>query len=456
MTLNASPDKASSVPEASVIRWLQQLLHERVSKGISLRVIGSTYQACNPAHGGRVIEMPCWDWGLGRAVEAYCCLDVGAWGVGGTKTLAAPGLDALFEPLVEERQQGYCIRYDIFGLAYWMLSRAEEVNREDLDEHDRFRATSSHAYRHGYLDRPIVDEWFALLRQIAQRLWPGMTLSSLNFRMLVSHDVDRASEYAFCPLPQLLRNIAGDIVKRRKFGAAARRSQAWLSSARLHPADPFNTFDWLMALSERRGLRSAFYFISGRTDPLRDARYELEYPAIRELIRAIYRRGHEIGLHPSYGTYQRASALKSEAQRLFKVCAEEGVTQDAWGGRMHYLRWKTPVTLYGWEGAGMSYDSTLGYADVAGFRCGTCLEYPAFDPVAARALSLRIRPLVAMDCTVMAKAYMGLGTTTAARDVFVTLKNRCRSVGGSFTLLWHNSQLVGRQERELYESVLEA
>lgn len=40
----------------------------------------------------------------------------------------------------------------------------------------------------------------------------------------------------------------------------------------------------------------------------------------------------------------------------------QGIQQAEWGGRMHYLRWKTPTTLYGWEQAGMTYDSTLSYA----------------------------------------------------------------------------------------------
>lgn len=61
--------------------------------------------------------------------------------------------------------------------------------------------------------------------------------------------------------------------------------------------------------------------------------------------------------------------------------------------------------------AGMSYDSTLGYADRPGFRCGTCFEYTAFDVVSDQPLSLRIRPLIAMDCTVIAERYLGLGST---------------------------------------------
>jgi hypothetical protein len=103
----------------------------------------------------------------------------------------------------------------------------------------------------------------------------------------------------------------------------------------------------------------------------------------------------------------------------------------------------------------MAYDSTMGYADHAGFRCGTCYEYPAFDPTEGKALKLRIRPLIAMEHTVIAKGYMGLGTGSRAFDKFTQLKDACKAVNGTFTLLWHNNQLATKAERNLYCSVLE-
>lgn len=104
----------------------------------------------------------------------------------------------------------------------------------------------------------------------------------------------------------------------------------------------------------------------------------------------------------------------------------------------------------------MAYDSTLTYADHPGFRCGTCHEYPAFDPVAGTALQLRIRPLIAMECTVLAPRYMNLGSGDIALKKFIQLKQSCRAVNGNFTLLWHNTLLERHQERTLYEHVLAA
>ncbi len=37
------------------------------------------------------------------------------------------------------------------------LARVEEIGRTDRDNHERFAATSSHAFKHGYLEPPAVD-----------------------------------------------------------------------------------------------------------------------------------------------------------------------------------------------------------------------------------------------------------------------------------------------------------
>jgi hypothetical protein len=171
-------------------------------------------------------------------------------------------------------------------------------------------------------------------------------------------------------------------------------------------------------------------------------------------MRRIHDRGHEIGLHPSYGTFLKPELLKQEAGRLKHVCAEEGIDQATWGGRMHYLRWEQPTTLYAWANAGMSYDSTLGYAERPGFRCGTCHEYPAFDPLAKRGLPIRIRPLIIMECSVIADRYLALGIGQQAKTKFLQLKKRCLNVGGSYTVLWHNSFFFDPLHFKFYLSVI--
>ena len=66
---------------------------------------------------------------------------------------------------------------------------------EDLDEHQRFPAFSSHAYKHGYLERPIVDEWMHILGQVIKRQWPKVPLCKHEYQTIVTCDVDHPFEY---------------------------------------------------------------------------------------------------------------------------------------------------------------------------------------------------------------------------------------------------------------------
>jgi len=369
--------------------------------------------------------------------------------------LPAPGVANLPLPLIEPRGTVQVIHYDILGLTYWMLARVEEIGRTDLDNHERFPAVSSHAYKHSYLDRPIVDEWLHLLGQVIQRQWPGVELKRHQFSIKVSHDVDRPSLYAFKPWSTIVRMMVGHIIKRRDLKAFYTAPFIKLfTQNELNGMDPYNTFDWLMDVSEENNLKSAFYFICGKTNQEYDAEYDVNHPVIRSLIRRINQRGHEIGLHPSYATYLDPDLIQQEASKLRQVCLQEGVNRNYWGGRMHYLRWSHPETLKAWEKIEMSYDSTLGYADSPGYRCGTCHEFPAFEPLKQTMLNLRIRPLIFMENSLINNEHSRLGVTQEVQDKISALKESCRKVDGSFVTLWHNCNFLSNNFRTFYKSMI--
>lgn len=368
--------------------------------------------------------------------------------------LPTPGLSKLPIKLIESTYNGFHIHYDILGLTYWMLSRQEEVGGTCLDNHGRFPATSSHAFKHGYLERPVVDEWLYVLGQVILRTWPGINLKKHSFRMQVSHDVDQPSLYAFKSPISVARMMVGHLIKRRDLISFFKAPYIKFSShSKISQHDPFNTFEWIMDQSDLCGISSAFYFICGGSDPL-DAEYKPDDIRIRNLLLRIYERGHEIGLHPSYGSYKSIEMICQEAEILRRICGEEGIKQCEWGGRMHYLRWEHATTLQAFSNARLSYDNTLSYADRPGFRCGTCFEYPAFNPITMRLLPLRIRPLVMMECSLIDDAYLGLGTSQAALDKALALKNTCAKVSGVFSFLWHNSSFTSLAHKQLYVRLL--
>ena len=72
----------------------------------------------------------------------------------------------------QETQNQVCWSIDIFGSSFFCLTRYEELARPSQDSRDRFPATASLAYREGFLDRPIVNEYIELLWLSFKRLWP--------------------------------------------------------------------------------------------------------------------------------------------------------------------------------------------------------------------------------------------------------------------------------------------
>jgi Family of unknown function (DUF7033) len=370
--------------------------------------------------------------------------------------LVEPTLPVLFAdpPGVAAGADGQSLHLDldVFGATFFSLTRYEEAVRGDRDEHGRFPPEATLAVADGFHDRPVVDEYVEVLRAAIARTWPRLELRRPQAGLRLSHDVDWPT-HPRSSLPATIKAAAGDVIRRRDPSLALLRGRAQLARAAGRPdRDPYNTFEWIMERSEQAGLRSAFYFMTARTDPRFDSGYSLDDPWIRKLLRRIHARGHELGLHPSYGTLGRPELLLKERDMLLAACAELGIEQDDWGGRQHFLRWRNPDTWRAWADAELAYDSTLGYGRNPGFRCGTSHEYPAFDVVEQRPLPLRERPLIVMDMALTE----GRGEHAGVVEHVRMLADRCRMFGGDFTLLWHNSQLASTRQQAQYVRVLSA
>jgi Family of unknown function (DUF7033) len=349
----------------------------------------------------------------------------------------------------EETNREIRLGIDLFGSVFFQLTRYEELACEARDEHDRFPAEATLAYAENFLNRPLANEYVEVLWAALQRLWPPLRRRRRSSNEYLSHDVDWPLQPALSA-PRAAKAALGDVVRRHDLGLARARRHA--ARHRAPTRDPYNTFDFIMALSERKGLRSAFYFQAGRTNANFDGTYSLDDPWIGELIRRIHERGHEVGLHPSYGTFRDAGAILAERDALARACERLRVEQPEWGGRQHFLRWENPTTWRGWEQAGLAYDSSLGFSHDPGFRCGVCIEYPVFDLLAREPLKLRERPLVAMEMALFGASH---SSDKRGLDTLARLRARCRLVGGDFTLLWHNSRLASRRDRRLYEMALD-
>jgi hypothetical protein len=346
---------------------------------------------------------------------------------------------------------------DLTGTAFFLLSRYEEaVAGAPADRHGRFPGSAAFVHRAGLALRPVVDELVELLWWALQRIAPGLQRKPQRPSTWVSCDVDAPFSPAGLGWRRAARQVASHLVNdrsSRRAGLALRHAAA--ASFGNHRHDPFDTFDWMLERNARHGNRMTFYWLSLRAPEAIDCCYRLAEPRIAALLAKLVARGHEIGLHGSYASVDdRGQALACQLADLKAAVARAGGSQTRFGARQHYLRWRMPGTARLLAGLGLDHDSTLGFADVAGFRCGTCHPYPLWDPVAGEALALVERPLSLMEVTVTSPGYLNLGLGPAALDLMLAIKRRCAHFGGEFALLWHNSNLSDPRSREVYDALI--
>jgi peptidoglycan/xylan/chitin deacetylase (PgdA/CDA1 family) len=324
---------------------------------------------------------------------------------------------------------------DIIASSFFMLSRYEEVLLHTKDKYSRFPATASLAYKEGFLDRPIVNEYIELLWGWIKNLNPKMTRKpfwpdSRDFAVCLTHDVDWIRKYSIVPP---VFSIGSAIMRQKNLRLAFNITSDHLRTLFRYKKDPFcDTFDYMLDVEREYGFKSSFYFMAREKSWLGN-RYSLSNPQAIALIRQIEKAGCEVGMHGGYDSYNRLEHMLSEKARLDAV-----VKVKSYGCRQHCLRWKTPDTWRLQEKAGLLYDATLSFADHVGFRCGICLPYQPFDIVENRKLAIWELPLIVQEVTLHSGSYQKLPPGIAYNEIVKHIEITKR-FHGVFVLLWHNS-----------------
>jgi hypothetical protein len=331
-----------------------------------------------------------------------------------------------------------CVEFDwdLPLATLFTLSRMEESLVPDRDEHGRFPASSSVAFRNGFLGRPIVDEYGLALEQAIRCLLPNSQAANRSLRVKLSHDIDLVG------VPFRLREALGHTLRRRRPAATA----CDLMAAFTNRCPTFLALvQDIASMSLERGLDSAVYWM-GSPPGLIDSGYDPRHPKIRKVVSWLAEREVECGVHPGYETFRSRERLLSEIELLRSVLGKGKL-----GGRQHYLRW-SPETWLDWEACGLAYDSSVGFAEWIGFRAGTCYPYRPWIFAENREAKLLEIPLIVMDCTLT--RYMGL-TWEESLEAMKECIETCRIAGGVFTLLWHNASLIDPIYGDMYQETLD-
>jgi hypothetical protein len=340
------------------------------------------------------------------------------------------------------------IAVDIFGSMFFILSGYEEYIKPNKNQFNNFPYEGSIAQEANIIKRPIVDEYIELLWEVMMRKDSSLNRKKENYKCIPTHDIDVPFLYYFNPFLTHVKNSLGDIVKRKSLNTFVERNR---SKFCLGKSDPFNTYEWLMDESEKNGLQSIFFFKNSLASSKRDFPYSNESPAMKKVLKKINERGHEIGLHPSFFSYNNEEMLLSEANGISGVCKSLGINQNVNKVRQHYLRYEIPTTTLLQEKCGFLEDYTLGYRDITGFRRGTCHPFPIFNVKLSKAHAVNEMSLILMEMSLFLEAESWENRYEKAMETMRV----CKKYRGNFILLFHNNFPPNQPEfKEFYSSLI--
>lgn len=305
------------------------------------------------------------------------------------------------------------------------------------------------------ISKPLVDVCEDLLFQVLKEyyrenddpliqktFWPY----GKRFAVCLTHDVDEIKKtYQYITRP--LQYIKEGNLKGLKYQLSS------LGRKIIKREEPYWTFEKIIHLEQRLGVKSTFFFLNESCKvKLSDRstwrhygrRYRVTDEKVAEVIRRLHSGGWEVGLHGSFYSYNDINKLKREKEILERVLGAR-----VHGVRQHNLNLAIPDTWRIHEKLGLEYDTTLGFNDCVGFRWGTCFPFHPFDKETGKPMKLLEIPLVIED--------IALFSYDDPWTVCTDLINTVKRYGGVLTLLWHHSvfnKLEYPGWAEIYERII--
>lgn len=359
------------------------------------------------------------------------------------------GVPLLFgTPKEECFEETWVIYADIIASSYFLLSRYEEIQKRDIrDKHGRFPGKESLPYKAGFIHRPIVEEYGKLLRHWLRKACVRIPEPQPELQKIwLTHDVDAPF---FC---RSLRNICRETLKGIGFRKALKLYQGPLEK------DPYYTFPWMLEqdslVKNRFGDRChiLFFLKAGGRHANDKPHYQVRSHDIQKLLHLFKKNKALLGLHSSYEAGIYPDLIPEEKMRLEHDWKLENIHLN----RHHYLASREPEDLTKLIKAGITDDFTMGYADVSGFRLGTCRPVKWINPMTRQLTSLTLHPLSVMDCTLSESQYMGL-SPDEAYQYCAGLVREIRQHRGEIVWLWHNTSFAGTENdyhKKLYVRLL--
>jgi hypothetical protein len=341
-------------------------------------------------------------------------------------------------PAFFQSQSDSSMGFDVFSASFYLVSRYEEYLPFVKDIHQRFQAENSLAYKHDFLQKPLINIWAKSLMQKIKQKHPDLEVIFPTYNYISTIDIDNAFYYLE---KGFVRSLAGFFTSLFSFdfNGIQQRFAVLLGKQK----DPYDTYDAQLKLQKEYNLK-VIYFILLADYGLNDKNISFTKRKFQLLIKRLADYA-SIGIHPSYGSNTNFAKLPKEIKRL------EGITKrEVTKSRQHFLKLTLPETYNQLVDFGIRDDYTMGFASAIGFRASICSAYTFYNLDTETILPIKIHPFAVMDATLL--YYLKLSPEQSLTQISALIEE-VKNVNGTFISLWHNDTFSNYKQWEGWEIV---
>ena len=335
------------------------------------------------------------------------------------------------------------IPFDIFAASFYLLSRYEEYLPHVKDEFGRFNPKESLAYKHEFLDQPVIDIWAYRFRDALQQKFREYVLKERQYSIKPVIDVPMA--YYFLQ-KGLMRTIGGTLndIGRFKFKRLYNRYLVLFGFKK----DPYNTFKWIINKQKQVPHKFEVFFLIGDYSTY-DKNNSINKKKFVSLIKSVADYCN-VGLKASFFALEKLETLKKE-----KKAMEHIINTKLTASRNSFSKLNLPDSYRHLIDLEINADYTMGYINEMGFRAGTCTPFLFYDMDYEIQTPLMIHPFHMMDFGLL-KYQSFLDKKETLLKFIQTIKD----VNGVFIPIFHNYTFSDSERwegfKELFTLILDS
>lgn len=320
------------------------------------------------------------------------------------------------------------VPFDLFGAAFWLLSRYEEyLPHTTQDKHKRFQYKNSLAWQNSFLGEPLINYWVRELIKLLNEKFPSLSAQWPQYQYLNSMDIDSAYRYRYKGFVRTVSGILNDLAKWNTAQLKERLAVVFKKEK-----DPYDVYEKVQQLHQQFGVSGIYFFLLGDYG-LNDKNHSATNAQFQTLIKYISDY-NETGLHPSFKSNFSENQLKVEVVRLAQI-NHKPVTRS----RQHFSMLHFPGTYKALIASGIEADYSMGYNDSMGFRASYCYPYKWYNLEEEQTTGLTVHPFCINEATF---GFSKVQDATVLLPQIRSIVAEVKQFGGELITVFHNDSFA--------------